>query len=509
MKYRNRNNISRGMIFFLMIVFAISPVMLSGTLSPDKVSAAGDVVISISPSTQVVTSGETFTVNIAVEPNNAIAGLQFDMTFDPSLVTVNEVQEGNLLTQNGATSYFYPGNIDNIAGTITGAFGVITTPGQTVSTSGTFATINLTAGTQGGTCPITLSNVVAGDIDANALSTSVIDGTFTINLPPILNSIGNKTVNEGVLLSFTISGTDPDGNALTYIASNLPSGATFDAQTRIFSWIPDYSQSGSYPNIYFEVSDGYLTDSENISITVNDINRAPILSAIGNKTVDEGVLLSFTISATDPDGDTLTYLASNLPSGATFDPQTQTFSWTPDYSQSGPHNNIYFEVSDGNLTDSEAIKITVNNANQPPVLDAIGNKTVDEGVLLSFTISATDPDGNTLTYMASNLPSGATFDPQTRTFSWIPEHNQAGIYLDVHFEVSDGNATTFENITITVNNIYKPDINDDGSVNVLDATQIGQHWDETGTAGWITEDINEDGTINVLDLIIMGQNWTG
>ena len=52
-------------------------------------------------------------------------------------------------------------------------------------------------------------------------------------------------------------------------------------------------------------------------------------------------------------------------------------------------------------------------------------------------------------------------------------------------------------------------INNDGSINVLDATQIGQHWDETGTAGWISEDVNEDGTINVLDLIIIGQNWTG
>jgi len=195
--------------------------MFFGTFLSNTVSAAGDVVISISQSTQVVNAGETFTINISVEPNNAIAGLQFDLAIEPSLVTINEVQEGNLLTQNGATSYFSPGNIDNIAGTITGAFGVITTPGQTVSTSGVFATINLTAGTQGGTCLLTLSNVIAGDIDANALPVSVIDGMVTINLSPVLNPIGNKTVNEGVLLSFTISGNDPEWSASAWLATTI------------------------------------------------------------------------------------------------------------------------------------------------------------------------------------------------------------------------------------------------------------------------------------------------
>ena len=59
--------------------------------------------------------------------------------------------------------------------------------------------------------------------------------------------------------------------------------------------------------------------SEDITITVNDVNRAPMLNAIGSKNVDEGQLISFTVSAVDADvGDTLTYSATNLPSGASF-----------------------------------------------------------------------------------------------------------------------------------------------------------------------------------------------
>ena len=88
--------------------------------------------------------------------------------------------------------------------------------------------------------------------------------------------------------------------------------------------------------------------------------------------------------------------------------------------------------------------------NHPPVLDPIGDKTVNEGELLEFTVSATDPDEDPLTYSASNLPDGADFTPSTQTFSWTPGAGQAGSYPDVHFEVTDGEIIDFEDITITV-----------------------------------------------------------
>jgi len=96
---------------------------------------------------------------------------------------------------------------------------------------------------------------------------------------------------------------------------------------------------------------------------------------------------------------------------------------------------------------------TEMTASQPPVLDPIGDKTINEGELLSFTISATDPDGDPLTYSASNLPDGADFDPTTQTFSWTPGYDQAGSYPNVHFEVFDGSSTDSEDITIAVNNV--------------------------------------------------------
>lgn len=165
-------------------------------------------------------------------------------------------------------------------------------------------------------------------------------------------------------------------------------------------------------------------------------------------------------------------------------------------------------VADSTLVTRSA-QWTVIEPNHPPVFNAISNKSVNEGVTLNFTIAASDPDGDALTYSASNLPPGATFDPMTQTFSWMPGYDQSGTYTGIRFEVSDSLMTDWEDITITVSNVIRPDVNGDSSVNVLDLIRIGQRWNETGPVGWIQEDINEDGTVNILDATVIGQHWTG
>jgi len=111
-------------------------------------------------------------------------------------------------------------------------------------------------------------------------------------------------------------------------------------------------------------------------------NHAPVLDPINNKAVNQGQLLEFIITATDPDGDSLTYLVSNRPEGANFDPATQTFSWTPTYDQAGTYPNVHFEVTDGRLTDAEDITITVNSAEvTPPVISFIPPTDDDNAVV--------------------------------------------------------------------------------------------------------------------------------
>jgi hypothetical protein len=183
------------------------------------------------------------------------------------------------------------------------------------------------------------------------------------------------------------------------------------------------------------------------------VSQPPVLAAVGNRSVAEGANLSFQISASDPDaGDVLTYAASSLPPGATFDDATGTFAWTPTFTQAGAYTDVRFVVADGHGGyDFEDITITVTNTNRPPELHPIGDQSGIEGTFLGFTLYFTDPDLDRFTFSASSLPPGATLDPLSGGFSWVPGYTQAGVYPGVRFEVRDDQGgSDFEIITITI-----------------------------------------------------------
>lgn len=122
------------------------------------------------------------------------------------------------------------------------------------------------------------TNLYYADLDViRAEMISQILSLSSINSPPVLNAIGNKSVTAGQLLQFTVSATDPNGDALTYSATNLPTGASFNAQTKTFAWTPTTGQVATYPGVHFQVSDGTNTVYEDITITVTAINSPPVL----------------------------------------------------------------------------------------------------------------------------------------------------------------------------------------------------------------------------------------
>ncbi len=88
-------------------------------------------------------------------------------------------------------------------------------------------------------------------------------------------------------------------------------------------------------------------------------DKPPVLVAIGDKTVNVNSILSFTISATDSDGDKVTYSATGLPSGAKLDATTGKFTWTPN--AAGSYSAKFVATANGQ-TDSETIQITVRTA---------------------------------------------------------------------------------------------------------------------------------------------------
>ncbi len=106
----------------------------------------------------------------------------------------------------------------------------------------------------------------------------------TLNHPPILTPIGDKTINEQQLLSFVVTAADSNDdppNNVTLSVSPLPAGATFDPATGQFSWTPGETQHGSYALTFTATDDGSpsQSSSETITIIVNDLNTLSTIIA--------------------------------------------------------------------------------------------------------------------------------------------------------------------------------------------------------------------------------------
>jgi uncharacterized repeat protein (TIGR01451 family) len=193
------------------------------------------------------------------------------------------------------------------------------------------------------------------------------------------------------------------------------------------------------------------------TIEVASADAAPTVTAPATQTVAENALLMFTVAASDPDGDAIMSLtAAPMPTGSTFTRNASgtggTFSWTPSLMQAGTYIVVF--TAQNALSGTATTVITVTNLDRAPTVTAPATQAGAATTTLSFTVSANDPDGDTITSLtAILLPPGATFAPNFfntfGTFSWTPSFMQAGTY-SVTFTARNalsGSATTA--ITIT------------------------------------------------------------
>ena len=203
-------------------------------------------------------------------------------------------------------------------------------------------------------------------------------------------------------------------------------------------------------------------------ITVTDsivINGAPMLGPLFDQTVDTGTAVTFTAVAIDP-GDTDVFLLVNAPAGASIDPLTGIFNWTPAEAQGGSSYTFGVIVTDsGGLTAARAITITVRpmihelaepitvtdavTINGAPMLDPLADRTVNAGTPVTFTAVVTDP-GDTHVFSLVNAPPGASIDPQTGAFNWTPTLAQSpGVYSFAVGVTDSGGLYAERPITIT------------------------------------------------------------
>ena len=99
------------------------------------------------------------------------------------------------------------------------------------------------------------------------------------------SGVGDQTIDEGVELTFAATATDPDvPSTLSFTLTGAPAGASIDPVSGVFTWTPSEAQGpGSYPFDIVVTDDGTptLTDSETITVTVDEVNVAPTVDRPG------------------------------------------------------------------------------------------------------------------------------------------------------------------------------------------------------------------------------------
>jgi hypothetical protein len=295
-----------------------------------------------------------------------------------------------------------------------------------------------------------LSDALAGVVQANDVQLEQINVVVRnagqlnglANTAPTISGDPAGSVVAGAVYQFDPVIADADGDVLSLAVSNLPSWANFDALTGAITGVPGDNNAGTYSNIVVSVSDGKVSVSlPAFSIVVTTTpNTAPSISGVAQNAVTVGAAYSFVPVADDADGDSLSFAISNRPLWAVFDSSTGTLSGTPKASDVGVTSGIVISVTDGIDTVSLAsftISVTTSS-NAAPLISGTPPYSVTENSSYGFVPTASDADGDQLTFSVTNLPSWASFNASSGGLSGTPSSTDVGVYSGIVISVSDG-----------------------------------------------------------------------
>lgn len=257
------------------------------------------------------------------------------------------------------------------------------------------------------------------------------------------------SVTEDITYTGQLTGTDPEGDALTYnVASNAANGVVTitNVATGAFSYAPGADVTGS-DAFTFRVNDGALNSAAaTINIAIASVNDRPVANGFSFSTAEDEAYTG-QLSASDPDGDSLTYsIGAGASSGAVTITNTSTgaFTYTPDPNISGS-DSFTFRVNDGTENSFDGmVDITITAVNDAPVATEAAYVT-DEDTIYSGQLSGTDSDGDSLTYsIAANGAKGtASVNAATGAFTYTPNANENGVDTFT-FIVNDGTVNSAE-----------------------------------------------------------------
>ena len=272
-----------------------------------------------------------------------------------------------------------------------------------------------------------------GNADSNVSTITLIIGQIN-DLPVAITQ--SVTTAEDTAVSITLTGTDQDGDTLTYTVVDQPSNGALSGTAPNLAYMPNTNYNGD-DSFTFKVNDGTV-DSEpaTVSITVTAVNDPPVAPA-QSVTTAEDTAVAITLVGTDADGDTLTYTVVDQPSNGTLTGTAPNLTYTPNADYNGD-DSFTFRVNDGTVDSEPAtVSITVTAVNDLPVAN---DQSVEVGQNMPqhpITLTANDADGDSLTYLLVSNPSNGQLSGTPPNLTYTPNADYDGAD-SFTFKVNDG-----------------------------------------------------------------------
>ncbi|PNW58873.1 UNVERIFIED_CONTAM: hypothetical protein BEN50_05785 [Euhalothece sp. KZN 001] len=318
-------------------------------------------------------------------------------------------------------------------------------------------------------------------LDASSIAVQVNEAPSLDNTNTIFSLEENSSDGTSV---GTLTANDPEGDSLSY---SIVDSSEFSINDQGEITVADSSALDFETNSSFgfdvEVSDGNLTDSATVTVNLDDVNESPSLEDISfslEENSSDGTSVG-TLTANDPEGDSLSYSILN---SSEFSINNQGEITVADSSALDFETNSSFgfdvEVSDGNLTDSATVTVNLDDVNESPSLEDISFSLAENssnGTSVG-TLTANDPDGDTLSYSILN---SSEFSINNQGEITVADSNalefETNSSLSFNVEVNDGNLTDSATVTVNLDDVNESpsleDISFSLEENSSDGTSVG------------------------------------
>lgn len=391
---------------------------------------------------------------------NALYSLGGDESLNPAVVQLQSVAQSTRLDDGSQSNRFArlvvdPADINVPAGTELSFF--LSGDGGTTFVPAPIDRPVEFQGSQSG--PFLWRAEMSTASSLQALRPTVSELTVALgNTFPIFQGPDSFTGTQGSVIQVQVDFSDAEGDRLSYSLDGLPAqtGLSIDPDTGIISGTVSAADEAALPiALSARAFDGARLRTGTITFSSGAANQPPVLdSAIVDQTVNEGDAVSIDVSGSfsDPDGDALTFSQTGLPASMDIS-GAGVVSGTPIAADAGTHDVTVTATDPGGASVSDTYTLTVDSANQPPVLDtAIGNRTATEGTATNINVSGSfsDPDGDALTFTAAGLPASLSLSA-AGVLSGTPVTADVGSHT-ITVTATDPSATTAEDtFTLTVN----------------------------------------------------------